>query len=68
MTDAAAALGVDPYRWVFAGGDDHALVATFPATTKLTREWRTIGRVRDGAGVTVDGRPFEGPGGWEHFR
>jgi thiamine-monophosphate kinase len=68
MTDAAAALGVDPYQWVFAGGDDHALVATFPAATKLTREWRTIGRVRDGAGVTVDGRPFEGPGGWDHFR
>ncbi|HEX6077573.1 MAG TPA: thiamine-phosphate kinase [Micromonosporaceae bacterium] len=68
MADAAAALGVDPYRWVLAGGDDHALVATFPAATALSREWRVIGRVRDGAGVTIDGRPYEGSGGWEHFR
>lgn len=67
MADAAAALGVDPYRWVFTGGDDHALAATFPATTELSREWRMIGRVRDGEGVTVDGRRFEGPGGWDHF-
>ena len=25
-----AALGVDPYTWILAGGDDHALAATFP--------------------------------------
>ena len=30
MRDAAKALGVDPYGWVLAGGDDHALAATFP--------------------------------------
>jgi thiamine-monophosphate kinase len=68
MADSAAALGVDPYQWVLTGGDDHALVATFPARTQLTREWQVIGRVRDGSGVTIDGRPHEGPAGWEHFR
>ena len=25
-----SALGVDPYTWILAGGDDHALAATFP--------------------------------------
>ncbi len=68
MRDAAAALGADPYHWMLAGGDDHALVATFPSTAKLTQEWRVIGRVRDGEGVAVDGRPYQGPEGWDHFR
>lgn len=68
MSDAAAALGVDPYDWVLAGGDDHALAATFPATADLTGEWRVVGRVRDGSGVTVDGKPYEGVEGWDHFR
>lgn len=30
LADAARALGVDPYTWILTGGDDHALVATFP--------------------------------------
>ncbi|MFF0719482.1 MULTISPECIES: thiamine-phosphate kinase [unclassified Micromonospora] len=68
MRDAAQALGVDPYTWLLAGGDDHALVATFPPTTALPAEWRLVGRVEEGSGVTVDGRPFDGPGGWDHFR
>ena len=33
MRDAAQALGVDPYTWLLAGGDDHALAATFPPRT-----------------------------------
>src|SRR3954452_21086777 len=28
MRDTASALGVDPYLWILAGGDDHALAAT----------------------------------------
>jgi thiamine-monophosphate kinase len=68
MRDAAAALGVDPYGWLLAGGDDHALAATFPAGTALPAGWRVIGRVREGAGVTVGGRPWQGDRGWEHFR
>ena len=68
MLDAASALGVDPYTWVLGGGDDHAIVATFPAGTPLTEGWQVIGRVTDGAGVTVDGRLHSGSKGWDHFR
>ncbi|MFC0028444.1 thiamine-phosphate kinase [Micromonospora chaiyaphumensis] len=68
MRDAAQALGVDPYSWILAGGDDHALAATFPATATLPAGWRPVGRVTEGAGVTVDGAPYAGPAGWDHFR
>ena len=63
MRDASSALGVDPYTWVLTGGDDHAMVATFPAGTALPDGWRVIGRVIDGAGVTVDGRLHTGAAG-----
>lgn len=62
-----AALGADPMRFVLAGGDDHALVATFPAGVALPERWVRIGEVHEGAGVTVDGEAFEGPGGHVHF-
>jgi thiamine-monophosphate kinase len=69
LRDAAAALGVDPYRWILTGGDDHPLVATFPPDVVLPEPWRIIGRVVDGVGVTVDGRPYaEASHGWDHFR
>jgi thiamine-monophosphate kinase len=68
MQDAATALGVNPYQWILAGGDDHALLATFPAGAVLTDDWLVIGSVAEGAGVTVDGRPYGGPGGFDHFR
>jgi thiamine-monophosphate kinase len=53
---------------VLTGGDDHPLVATFPAGTALPESWTVIGRVLDGAGVTVDGRLHTGVTGWDHFR
>jgi thiamine-monophosphate kinase len=69
MRDAATALGVDPYGWVLTGGDDHPLVATFSPTVELPEAWTVIGRVTEGAGVTVDGRLYtDGPTGWDHFR
>ncbi|MGK5522258.1 thiamine-phosphate kinase [Micromonospora sp. URMC 107] len=68
MRDAAQALGVDPYSWLLAGGDDHALAATFPSAVALPPDWRPIGRVTAGSGVTVDGQPHDGPAGWDHFR
>jgi thiamine-monophosphate kinase len=68
MRDASQALGVDPYTWILAGGDDHPIVATFPAGTVLPSEWLVIGRVLDGGGVTVDGRLHTEPPGWDHFR
>ncbi|PWU53493.1 thiamine-phosphate kinase [Micromonospora globispora] len=68
MRDAAQALGVDPYSWILTGGDDHALAATFPPSVALPAEWRPVGRVAEGTGVTVDGATYEGRTGWDHFR
>jgi thiamine-monophosphate kinase len=69
MRNAAVALGVDPYQWVLAGGDDHALAATFPSTVALPPEWVVVGGVGEGSGVTVDGKPYNrGVTGWDHFR
>ena len=44
---------------MLTGGEDHALVATFPPRTALPVGWTPIGRVRKGwrAGVLVDGQP-----------
>ena len=68
MRDAASALGVDPYIWILAGGDDHALAATFPPGVSLPVQWRVIGAVHEGTGVTVDRKPWTGGPGWDHFR
>ena len=68
LVDVGSALGVDPLHWVLTGGEDHALVATFPSDVTLPAGWAVIGTVREGSGVTVDGRPYDGPGGWDHFR
>jgi thiamine-monophosphate kinase len=62
-----AALGVDPLQFVLGGGDDHALVATFPADRSLPDGWMRIGSVSEGEGVTVDGAGYEGPTGHTHF-
>ena len=63
----AAATGADPTSFVLGGGDDHALLATFPAGTALPPGWSVIGAVAAGEGVTVDGAAYEGPTGWTHF-
>jgi thiamine-monophosphate kinase len=68
MRDAAAALGVDAYQWILAGGDDHALAATFPPGVPLPPGWRPIGAVHEGTGVTVDRKAWTGTKGWDHFR
>jgi thiamine-monophosphate kinase len=68
MFDAAKALGVDPLNWVLTGGDDHALVAVFPPYADLPPEWKVIGKVNHGTGVTVDGRTYAGQKGWDHFQ
>jgi thiamine-monophosphate kinase len=72
LRDVGAALGVDPLRWVLAGGEDHALVACFPPDVTLPAHWRAVGRVVLGEGVRVDGRSVAeladllGPGGGGH--
>lgn len=69
LLDVSSALGADPMHWVLTGGEDHALAATFPSDADLPQDWQHIGSVlMPGTGVTVDGRPYEGPLGWEHWR
>jgi thiamine-monophosphate kinase len=60
--------GSDPLAWMLTGGEDHALAATFPPGTVLPAHWQVIGQVRDGQGIRVDGKPFAGPAGWDHYR
>jgi thiamine-monophosphate kinase len=65
--DTARALSADPLTWLLAGGEDHALVATFPPDVDLPMAWSVVGRVAEGEGVLVDGQPYDGAGGWQSF-
>ncbi len=78
MQAVGSALGVDPMQFILGGGDDHAIVATFPPDTALPDGFTPIGEVAAsegaprGAGVepgvvTVDGAAYDGPTGWKHF-
>ena len=63
-----AATGADPLSFVLGGGDDHALLATFPAPASVPDGWTVIGVGRRRVqGVTVDGAAYDGPTGWTHF-
>jgi thiamine-monophosphate kinase len=62
-----AALGADPMQFILGGGEDHPLLATFPDVAAVPDGWAVIGAVGEGAGVTVDGAPYDGPTGWVHF-
>jgi thiamine-monophosphate kinase len=64
----AAAVFAPPLSWMLTGGEDHALAATFPPGARLPARWTVLGQVHVGHGVTVDGRPWPGRPGWEHFR
>jgi thiamine-monophosphate kinase len=66
LAGAAEALGTDPWAWILGGGEDHALVATFP--TAPPSGWKVIGRVLDGPGrVLVDDAVWQGNPGWQSF-
>lgn len=68
LVDVGSALGADPQHWVLTGGEDHALAATFPDPRGVPEGWVTIGTVTRGQAVTVDGKPYEAPTGWQHWR
>lgn len=68
QTVAAAVGGGDPLTFVLTGGEDHALLATFPGNPPPG--WTVIGRVLASTkepSVTVAGVPWEDSGGWRHF-
>jgi thiamine-monophosphate kinase len=61
-----SALG-DDVEVALTGGEDHSLLATFPAGTALPGGFRAIGAVVSGAGLSVGGRPFDERGGWDPY-
>jgi thiamine-monophosphate kinase len=75
VRDAAAAYNIDPHVWLLTGGDDHAILATFPSDAVLPDGFTAIGLVvarptdeAVGADVRVDGQVYDGPAGFDHFR
>ena len=63
----ASATGIDPLRFVLTGGEDHALLATFPPSAALPEGFTVIGEVCAGTGVSVDGESWQEEGGHAHF-
>ena len=50
------------------GGEDHAMLATFPADVALPDGFRPIGAVREGGPeLRVDGRAYTHRGGWDPY-
>lgn len=66
LSAAAGEMAMDPWVWVLAGGEDHALVATFAGEPPAG--WTAIGRVLDGTPrVLLDGKQWHGDTGWQSF-
>ncbi len=68
---ASALLGRDPMDWILGGGEDHGLLATFPANVQLPSGFTAIGSVQAVAegqhsGVRIAGMPADTVG-WDHF-
>lgn len=70
LQEIASAYNVDPLEWMLTGGDDHALLATFPKGAKRPRAFSVIGSVRESSepSVCVNGATVQVAGGFEHFR
>ena len=66
---AAHRLGLSALQCVLTGGEDHALLATFPNADAVPATFRRIGRVvaRAEHAVLVDGLPHAGSQGHDHF-
>lgn len=68
---ASALLGRDPMDWILGGGEDHGLLATFPANVQLPSGFTAIGSIQAVAegqrsGVRIAGMPADTVG-WDHF-
>jgi thiamine-monophosphate kinase len=72
VVTTASAYNLDPLTWILGGGDDHALLAAFPADARLPEGFVQVGTVMaavgEGTRVLVDGREPEQIAGFEHFR
>ncbi len=67
ISGSPPALPDQALRWVLSGGEDHGFAATFPPGVRLPSRWTAIGAVDQGLGVVVDGQPWAGEAGWDHF-
>jgi len=65
----SATLGDDPHS-ALTGGEDHALLATFPPDLPLPSGFHRIGQAVSRAAdpVLVDGARYEGRTGWDPYR
>ncbi|MCP2047198.1 UNVERIFIED_ORG: thiamine-monophosphate kinase [Paenarthrobacter nicotinovorans] len=71
LEPAAALLGAEAMEWVLGGGEDHGLLATFPAGIQLPQGFTAIGSVQavvepPGSGVRIAGHAADTVG-WDHF-
>jgi thiamine-monophosphate kinase len=64
----ASEVGGDP-RWAIDGGEDHALLATFPGYSDVPEGFRVIGDVTAAGAhpLLLDGEP-RAPRGWDPYR
>ena len=53
LEEAARAIGASESDWVLFGGEDHALLATFPPNAELPREFKPIGVVLEQSATPV---------------
>jgi len=53
LEEAARAIGARESDWVLFGGEDHALLATFPSNAELPREFKPIGVVLNQSATPV---------------
>ena len=69
LTELAAQLGTNALDWVLTGGEDHALLATFPAGGDLPEGWSGIGHCLPGQGQArlLGGGHQPVHPGWDHF-
>lgn len=67
LEQPAAALGVNAFDWVIAGGEDHSLLATFSEDAQIPRAFKPIGTVVAGDAVLLDGVQIESSG-WDSIR
>ena len=63
LRETARQLGVDVLDWVLTGGEDHALVACFPADATLPEGWITVGRVLERAAAEAEAAAGAGVAG-----